>query len=218
MSPLKVKRQDSLMARVYQQLRRDIVEGKLAPGASLVEAKLSEDLGVSRTPVREALRLLEQDGLVDSIPNKCSIVVGIDLQDISDTYDFRIPTFGLCARWATERMTDQEIEELRNLLELQEFYLQKGDVEKVRENDSRFHDLIYAGCRSRAVTQTMRNLHILSQRVREIAISETARTPDSVREHRAIFDAIAARDAAAAQVAAQEHLINAKEHILKSLQ
>lgn len=211
------KPRDSLVARVYQELRREIVEGNLAPGAPLVEAKISEELGVSRTPVREALRLLEQDGLVDTIPNKCSVVVGIDPQDISDTYDFRIPTFGLCAKWATERMNEEQIEQLRSLLELQEYYLSKGDFDKVCENDTKFHDLLYAGCQSRAVTQTMRNLHMLSQRAREVAFRDDARTAESVSEHRAIFDALSARDAEAAREAAQIHLLHAKEHVLKGL-
>ncbi len=211
------KGRDSLVGQVYQELREQIVGGKLAPGAPLVEAKISEELGVSRTPVREALRLLEQDGLVDTVPNKCSIVVGIDEQDISDTYDFRIPTFGLCAKWATERMTDEEITRLRNLLELQEYYLEKGDLENVSENDSKFHDLLYAGCRSRAVMQTMRNLHILSQRVREITPRTEERVSASVWEHRKIYEAIAARDTEAAQAAAIVHLQNAKDHVLNVL-
>ncbi|MBQ2252524.1 MAG: GntR family transcriptional regulator [Clostridia bacterium] len=208
---------DSLVSRVYRSLREQIVEGKLAPGSPLVEAKISEELGVSRTPVREALRLLEQDGLVETVPNKCTVVVGIDAQDISDTYDFRTPAFGLCARWATLRMTDEEILELKNHLELQEFYLQKGDFAKVDENDSRFHDMLYDGCRSRAVTQTMRNLHDLSRRAREIAPRTEARIAESVREHRDIFEAIADRDPDAAQTAAEAHLINAKEHVLSTL-
>lgn len=211
------KNGDSLLARVYQELRAQIVGGKLAPGAALVEAKISEELGVSRTPVREALRLLEQDGLVDTVPNKCSIVVGIDPQDISDTYDFRIPTFGLCAKWASERMTDEEIYELSNHLELQEYYLAKGDFSKVSENDAKFHDLLYAGCRSRAVMQTMRNLHVLSQRVRETSPRTDARLAESVREHRAIYEAIAARNPEAAQEAACLHLVKAKEHVLSAL-
>lgn len=211
------KSRDSLMLRVYQELRSEIVGGKLAPGAPLVEAKISEELGVSRTPVREALRLLEQDGLVDTVPNKCSIVVGIDRQDISDTYDFRIPTFGLCAKWASERMSDEEIREVQNILELQEYYLAKTDFEKVAENDAKFHDLLYAGCRSRAVTQTMRNLHILSQRAREITPRGRERMAESVREHRAIFEAIAARDPEGAQEAACAHLCRAKEHVLSVL-
>lgn len=211
------KTRDSLMLRVYRELRSEIVGGKLAPGALLVEAKISEELGVSRTPVREALRLLEQDGLVDTIPNKCSIVVGIDRQDISDTYDFRIPTFGLCAKWATERMSDEEITELKNHLELQEFYLEKGDFEKVSENDAKFHDLLYAGCRSRAVIQTMRNLHILSQRAREITPRREERIAESVREHRVIYEAIAARDPEAAQTAARGHLEHAKAYVLNVL-
>ena len=208
---------DSLVSRVYRSLREQIVEGKLAPGAPLVELKISEELGASRTPVREALRLLEQDGLVETVPNKCTVVIGLDAQDISDTYDFRTPTFGLCARWATQRMTDEEILELKNHLELQEFYLQKGDFLKGGENDSHFHDLLYAGCRSRAVIQTMRNLHDLSRRARESTPRTQARIAESVREHRDIFEAIAARDPEAAQRAAEAHLINAKEHVLSTL-
>lgn len=209
---------NSLVLRAYQELRERIVSGVFAPGTPLVETRISEILGVSRTPVREALRLLEQDGLVETIPNKCTVVVGIDLQDISDTYDFRIPTFGLCAKWATERMSDSEISELQNHLELQEYYLQKGDFEKVSENDSKFHDLLYEGCRSRAVTQTMRNLHMLSQRARENTVRACERITESVAEHRRIFEAIASREADAAYEAACVHLVRAKEHVLQELQ
>lgn len=217
MTPIKTTGRDSLVSRVYRELRTRIVDGSLAPGSALVEAKVSEELGVSRTPVREALRLLEQDGLVDAIPNKCSIVVGIDPQDISDTYDFRIPTFGLCAKWATQRMSDKEVEELKNILELQEFYLQKGDFEKVRENDAKFHDLLYVGCRSRAVIQSMRSLHTLSQRAREITYRGEDRLAASVQEHRAIYEAVLERDFAAAEEAARCHLLAAKDHVLSCL-
>ena len=209
--------QDSLTLRVYRELRREIVDGRLAPGSALVEAKLSKELGVSRTPVREALRLLEQDGLVDTIPNKCSIVVAIDRQDILDTYEIRKPIFGLCVRWACERMTDEEVEKLENALELQEFYCTKNEFDKVCELDTEFHDILYAGAKSRTVTQTLHTLHIQSQRAREIAFRDDARTLQAVREHRAILEAIRNRDAAAAEIAAIEHLNQAKKHVLKGL-
>ena len=209
--------QNSLMARVYQELHAAIVGGELAPGAPLVEARLSEKLGVSRTPVREALRLLEQDGLIETVPNKCSVVVGIDRQEISDTYDIRIPAFGLCARWAAQRMTDEAIAELKSVLELQEYYLGKGDLAGVGETDARFHELLYAGSGSRAVKQTMQNLHVLSQRARENVPRGKDRLTASLREHFAILEAITRRDPDAAEAAARAHLESAKAHVLTAL-
>lgn len=209
--------QDSLLSRVYRELRGEIVDGRLAPGSALVEAKLSKELGVSRTPVREALRLLEQDGLVDTIPNKCSIVVAIDKQDIFDTYEIRKPVFGLCARWACERMTEEEVKKLENALELQEFYCSKKEYAKVCELDTQFHDILYAGAKSRTVAQTLHTLHIQSQRAREVAFQDDERTIQAVKEHRAIFEAIRDKKPDKAESAAIEHLNQAKKHVMKGL-
>lgn len=209
--------QDSLFSKVYHALRAEIIEGRLAPGAQLIEARLSEQLGVSRTPVREALRRLEQDGLVDTTPNKCSVVVGIDKQDISDMYDIRILISGLCGEWAVKRMSDEEIAAMRGVLELQEFYGAKQEYAKVCELDGEFHDILYAGCKSRVVQQTLTTLHVLAQRAREISFSDDVRTREAIGEHRAIYEAIQAHDAPAAKKAARTHLLRAKEHVLKGL-
>ena len=97
----------SLRGKIFNILRQQILDGKYLPGDSLIETKLAEELGVSRTPIREAIRQLELEGLVDSIPNKGVIVRGISEKDIEDIYTIRKVLEGLAARWAVEKISDE---------------------------------------------------------------------------------------------------------------
>ena len=145
----------SLREKIFLKLRQDILDGKYKAGDSLVELKLAEEMGVSRTPVREAIRQLELEGLVYSIPNKGVFVEGITGQDIEDIYAIRECMEGLAARWAIERMDEQSLKELENLCELMEFYTGKGDLDRVGELNSKFHDLIFESTKSKPLKQEL---------------------------------------------------------------
>ena len=121
---------DPLRIQVFNTLEDAILNGSYKEGDSLNELRLSKSLGVSRTPVREALMQLELEGLVKNIPNKGAVVVGISEQDVEDIYEIRIRTEGLAARLCAEKITDEELEELEQCMALQEYYLKKTDSAK----------------------------------------------------------------------------------------
>ena len=116
----------SLGGRVFQKIREDILSGKYKEHDELRETTLGKELGVSRTPVREALRQLELEGLVTIIPNKGAYVTGISQKDIRDIYVIRSMLEGLCARWAAQHISEEQLDELEETILLSEFQMKKG--------------------------------------------------------------------------------------------
>ncbi len=204
----------SLRAKVYSQLQNDILNGKYQPGESLIETKLSEDMGVSRTPIREALRQLELEGLVQCIPNRGAIVRGITAQDIKDIYTIRMLIEGLAARWAAEKITPEELEEMKEALELEEFYTLKNDISHLLKLDSRFHDVLFKASKSKPLMHTLSNFHLYVQRARNLSFSSPGRARKALEEHKAIFNAIAAKDPDMAEKLTTEHIKNASMNLL----
>ena len=205
----------SLHMKVFKELENAILSGDFAPGYNLTEQKLSAELGVSRTPVREALRQLELEGLVTSVPNKGVVVVGVSEKDIDDIYMIRMLVEGLAARWAAANITEEELAQLRDTVELQEFYLEKKDALQIRHLDSQFHQRIYSSSRSRPLRQILSQFHNYIQKPREISVKYSGRAEASVKEHRKIYEAIAAHDENLAEALAKEHISQAKNNLLK---
>lgn len=209
---------NSLRGKVFNQLQNDILNGKYQYGDNLIETRLSEELGVSRTPIREALRQLELEGLVQSIPNKGAVVKGISAQDIEDIYTIRMMIEGLAARWATEKITPAELGELREALELEEFYTLKNDTEHLMKFDSRFHEIIFRASKSKPLMQTLSTFHHYVQRARNSSFSSPGRASEVLEEHRAIYNAIAAGNAEEAERLTTEHVRNASLNLIKARQ
>lgn len=205
----------SLRSRVFNQLQNDILNGLYEPGDSLIETKLSDELGVSRTPVREALRQLELEGLVQSIPNKGVIVKGISAQDIHDIYTIRMLIEGLAARWAAEKITPEELEELKEAVDLEEFYTVKNDNSHLLQFDTRFHDIIFRASKSKPLMHTLSTFHHYVQKARSISMSSPGRAMEVLEEHKAILQAIIDKDAYKAERLTTEHVRNASSNLLK---
>ncbi|HHV72097.1 MAG TPA: GntR family transcriptional regulator [Clostridia bacterium] len=206
----------SLTGRVFKQLSDQILNGEYKPGESLVETKLAKELGVSRTPIREALRQLELEGLVVSIPNKGVFVRGISEQDIEDIYAIRFLVEGLAARWAAEKITEEELNELKETVDLMEFYISKGDMDRVFELDTKFHDLIYSASKSRPLCFVLGSLHNFVQRARVGSVKVPGRADKTLIEHRSIVQAFENRDPDAAEKALTNHVLSAKANWLKN--
>ena len=165
----------SLSAKVFHSIREDILNGKYQANEELKEKNIGDDLGVSRTPVREALRQLELEGLVHIIPNKGAFVEGVTLQDIKDIYEIRTLLEGLCARWAAERITQEQLEELEEIVFLSDFHYSKENWDQILELDNRFHEMVYEACASKELTRVLRDYHHYLQRIRRITLEEKAR-------------------------------------------
>jgi len=202
----------SIAGQVFENLERDILSGKYEKGDILTEMKLSDELGVSRTPIREALRRLEQEHMIEIGP-KGAVVVGISEDDIDIIYEVRCRIEGLASRLAAARATRSDVDDLRQTIELQEFYTAKGNAEKIKNEDNDFHKQIYdlSGCTPLA--DTLEELHRKVVKYRRASLSDAGHSEEALAEHRAIFEAIAAGDADAAEAATAAHVQNARERI-----
>ena len=212
-----VNKVTSLADIVYEQVERDILGGVYHRGDTLTELRLSEQLKVSRTPVREALRRLEQDDLVES-RGKSIVVVGITSEDLMDILEIRSRLEGLATAKCCQRLTRQGLEELDEIITLQEFYVSRGMTDKILESDSRFHETIYAACGSRTFEKQLTALHKKLQRYRKMSVSINTRAVASAAEHRGIFQALAAGNAALAEELAVRHVEMARANILNTAQ
>ena len=132
----------SLADQVFEHLESDILSGKYQRGEILTESKLSAELGVSRTPIREALRRLEQEHIIEET-GKGSVVIGINEKDLADIFMIRKSLECQAAALAAQNRTEEQLKELRQALEFQEFYLEKHDAEQIKLMDGRFHELLY---------------------------------------------------------------------------
>lgn len=203
----------SLRGRVFNKLREDILAGKYSQNDELKETSIGLELGVSRTPVREALRQLELEGLVSIIPNKGAYVNGISEKDIHDIYIIRSYLEGLCARWACEYITQEQIDALEEVVYLSEFHIKKEHHEQIVELDNKFHQLIYEASGSKILDHILSDFHHYVQRIRKITLSSDLRAANSNKEHTAILEAIRQRDGEKAEVLAHEHIMSTIKNI-----
>lgn len=203
----------SLRGRVFNKLREDILSGQYHENEELRENTIGQELGVSRTPVREALRQLELEGLVTMIPNKGAYVTGITAKDIHDIYIIRSFLEGLCARWACENITEAQIEALEEILYLSDFHARRSHHEQLVELDNKFHDLIYKASGSKILDHVLSDFHRYVERIRKITLAVPDRASKSSQEHAAILDAIRKRDGKLAEELAHEHIMKTIKNI-----
>ena len=206
----------SLRGRVFHKLRDDILSGKYEENEELKEVAIGEELGVSRTPVREAFRQLELEGLIQIIPNKGAYVTVITEKDVKDIYMIRSLLEGLCARWATEHITQEQMEEMEENVYLSKFHAQKGHLDQLAELDNRFHDIMYEACNSKMLEHQLKDFHQYVLRVRKKTLANKNRGPKSNEEHEEILQAIKAGDADRAERLANRHMINAYDNMVKN--
>ncbi len=203
----------SLADQVFERLEQDIIDGVYPRGEILTELKLVEQLGVSRTPIREALRRLEQERLIKE-SGKGSVVLGITAEDLIDIMEIRQRIEGLAAYHTTRNITEEEKKQLQQINELQEFYYAKSDLEKLRQMDDQFHLMLYAFCRRSVISDTLQPLHHKIQRYRKLSLSSQERQAKSLQEHKAIYEAILSGNAELAAELTAQHIENAKNNMI----
>ena len=217
LQPIKLDNYKPLRELVFENIREAIINGHLKPGERLMEIQLAEELGVSRTPVREAIRKLELEGFVVMIPRKGAYVTDITIKDIVDVFELRWALEALAAELAAERATEEEIEQMeRHLLELAKV-VEEQDVKKIVEIDTKFHETIYTASRNKRLGQILSLLGELIQRYRTLTLSKSERIKVTMEEHRAIVEALAARDPQRAGRLAQEHIESAENSLMDVL-
>ena len=203
----------SLQGRVFNRLREGSLSGIYKVDDALKELSIGTELGVSRTPVREALRQLELEGLVRIVPNKGAYVVGISNKDLKDIYEMRARLEGLCARWAVKNATEEDISRLEEISDLSEFHSKKNKYDKVLELDNEFHELLYDMADSKMLCKTLSDFHHYLEVIRKKTLSSHERVVDSIREHRDIVEAIKEKDKAKAEKLAILHMKNTIKNI-----
>ena len=206
----------SLRGRVFNKIREDILSGKYKEHEELKEVAIGEELGVSRTPVREAFRQLELEGLIQIVPNKGAYVTGITEKDVKDIYMIRSLLEGLCARWATEHITDEQMEEMEENVYLAKFHAQKGHYDQLAVLDNRFHEIMYEACNSKMLEHQLKDFHDYVLRVRKKTLANVNRGTKSNEEHEQIMEAIKSKDAEKAEMLANRHMINAYENMVEN--
>lgn len=211
---MKAFKSTSLADQVFDKLENDIIQGVYPKGEILTELKLVEQLGVSRTPIRDALRRLEQERLIADT-GKGSLVLGITDDDLLDIMNIRERIEGLVAFYAAQNITPEGAAELKHLTDLQDFYFSKHDAEHLRQVDDEFHDTICRLSNRTVISDTLTPLHRKTRRYRRIAMDDWDRTTQTTKEHYAIYQAIVAGDAPLAKKLMKEHILHAKEHMIK---
>jgi DNA-binding GntR family transcriptional regulator len=154
---------------------------------------------------------------VKTVPNKGAVVVGVSAKDILDIYTIRMRIESLASRWAATNIMDSELDALREVVELQTFYVSRGDAMQVWNLDTRFHEIIFEACRSRPLRHTLSGFHHYIQKAREMSFKTAGRAALSVEEHRAILDAITAHDPDAAERLTALHIEHARKNVADNL-
>lgn len=203
----------SLRGQVFDKIRSDILNGKYKRGEELVESSIGKELGISRTPVREAIRQLELEGLVQLVPNKGAFVTGISEKDVRDIYLIRARLEGLAARMAAKNITPELLDAMEETVVLSEYHAKKEHYEQVCEMDSKFHKLLYKESGSRILEHTLTDFHQYVQRVRMASIMKKRRMEKSNDEHDAILTAIREHDEEKAELVATRHISNTVENL-----
>ena len=198
----------SIADTVFDRIEADILNGNLKRGDILTELKLCEMLSVSRTPVREALNRLRQEGLIED-SGQGAVVVGITDHDLDDIYEIRLRIEGLATAMCADAITDEQLKQLEETVALQEYYTGRRDSDSIRNLDSEFHRLIYSYCGSRILADLLSDLHRKVQRFRRSSVENPERAHAAVREHAEILDALKKRDRNRAEQLAVAHIKNA---------
>ena len=207
----------SLEEQVTATLESEILTGTLAAGTALTEQSLSVRLGVSRTPIRAALHTLAEEGLINLVPNRGAVVVGVTREDLIDIYKIRMRLEGLASALAAERISREDLATLRESVELAEFYISRNDTEHLKELDTQFHAIIYRASGNRMLNKTLSELHRNIISYRKMSLSVPGRLERSVGEHREILKAIEAGDAERADSLTCAHVAAALENMLTTV-
>ncbi len=209
----------SIADQIFDQLERDILTGKYKRGELLSEQRLAEDLGVSRTPVREAVRRLEQEDMIED-SGRGLVVVGISKEDMPDMYEIRMRIEGLAAQRAAERITGDELREMGDILDMQGFFIEKqsktdsDNSDKIKDLDSQFHELLYRCSGSKPLCDILIPMHRKMTKFRKASVRKKSRASASLQEHVAIFEALKAHDGEQASALMMQHLTNARDSIM----
>jgi len=207
-----MKKAFSLADQVFERLENDILLEVYPRGSVQTEDQLCRALGVTPVPVCEAIIRLEQEHLVERTADGI-LILSLTDEDAAAIYEIRSRIEGLAAAACAAHITDAQLRELEEVVQLQEQCLRSGDTEQIKAADSRFHQLIYRGAASPVYFDTLAPLHRKIQKYRKKSVENYSRAQASTAEHRRVYEALAARDCTLAQQVMQEHIAKAAAHV-----
>lgn len=202
---------------VFNTLRQAILKGELKPGERLMELALAERLGVSRTPIREAMRKLELEGLVVMIPRRGAQVANITEKDLNDVLEVRIALENMAIEKACTRMSEEEMSKLWLAAKEFERTTSEGNLVRLAEADVAFHEIIYEASDNKRLCQVLNNLREQIYRYRMEYLKEEETRNLLVKEHEEITRAIRNRDVKRAQEISFQHLENQRKAIIQTI-
>jgi DNA-binding GntR family transcriptional regulator len=200
--------------QVIKALHQAITSGALRPGQRLIEKELCELMGVSRPPVREALRHLESEGLVVSLPKRGPVVAQLSREDVANIYQVRGALEALAAKLCAEHATDQQIAELGRSVKDLVKAIRASDLDRTMEAKDRFYSILIGGSGNPLIASILRTMKARIQMLRRISLSSPDRSPETIREIQLVLAAIEARDGDAAFARSWEHINRAAETAL----
>ena len=203
---------------VFYTLRQAILKGELKPGERLMEMQLANQLGVSRTPIREAIRKLELEGLVLMIPRRGAVVAKITEKDLRDVLEVRTSLEKLAIELACQRMPDETISDLRQALEAFKEALKKEDLTAQAEKDEQFHDVIFKSTGNQRLIQMLNNLREQMYRYRLEYLKDSSAHERLVEEHEAIIQALSVKDKEKAADTIARHIYNQELSVIRKIQ
>ena len=207
----------SLREIVFETIRTAIVQGNLKPGERLMEVQLAQELGVSRTPVRESIRKLELEGLVKMIPRKGAYVTPLSIKDLKEMMQIREALESLVAELAAENATEEEVEAMRKSNRGFEDSLRNGDEDGIIDYDITFHEILYKASRNERLCNMIHTLREQMQRVRVEYVHNVDDKLPLIGQHRAIIDNVAKHNPAEAAKYAAKHITVTEENMVEVL-
>jgi len=204
----------SLANQVFETIERNILTGTYPQGDILSESRLSEELGVSRTPIREALTRLETEKLISTTPMG-AVVLGITEKDVKDMFQVKLHLDPMVTKMAAVNISEEALEKLKDNIDQQFFYHSKGNTQKLRDLDTEFHDTIYAESKSPILQNILTGIHHKLLKYREASLEKEERSGKTVEEHEAIYNALKARDDMRVELLVLQHINHTYDTIMK---
>ena len=217
LSPIRLEGYQPLRDMVFDVLMSAIMQGQLSPGERLLEVQLADEMGVSRTPVREAIRRLELEGFVVIVPRKGAYVAGLSINDVEEVYEIRTVLETLAVRLAAQRMQPADYAQLDELAEKMGATWQEGNVDNWVSLDASFHELLYKFSRNERLVSMMSNIMEQLSRYRIISLANVEVRHNSLSEHQDLIEALKRHDSEAAAAAVEKHIENTKQSLVNML-
>lgn len=215
--PIRPLKKENLGSQVFEQIKGLILRGEIPPGKRMVESEIAESMGISRTPVREAVHKLEAEGLLTPLPKGGYEVRGLAISDIEETFDIRSTLESFAGYLAAVRHTEKELLPLEEKLEEFQRYLNRHDIKELRRINTEFHELLYALSKSPRLIKMIHDLRDEIFLLRKILLNSVEMAHLSNKDHREIIESIKERKAKKVERLLREHILRGKEFILSEI-